>query len=299
MELPGWIDFTLLEVGKWELNLGMVLRSILVIVVARSLIWLINLLFLNRYFKKHKFDLGRKFAIRQIITYIIYTITVVLVLQELGFKPSVLLASSAALLVGIGLGLQQTFNDMVCGLILAIEGTVEVGDIVVIGDVVGYVKKIGFRVSRIITRDDVVIIVPNSKLITDNVINWSHNEQPNRFSISISIPYDADLPLVSKLLIEATKDQEKVLTDPGPRVQLVSFGAYALEIELYFWSWELFRIEQIKSKIRFRILDLFREHQVNIAFPQQEITVLNKKSGREFDEKIYNSTVDFSSDRPL
>ena len=268
--------------GDHTLHLGQVLWALIILVVARLLIVLISRTILKRFFKKRKVDIGRQYAIITFLKYIIYTIAILWAMQALGIKFSVLLGGAAALLVGIGLGLQQTFNDLVSGIILLSEGTVEVGDIVSVDGIIGTVKSIGFRTSKVETRDEISIIIPNSKLVVDNVVNWSHNEAPTRFQVSIGVAYSSDVELVTNLLLQAAKDHKDVLEKPEPKVMFKDFGASSLNFQLHIFSNEYLRIDFVKSEIRYKIMELFRKHNIEIPFPQQDVWVRNAS---EFSKK--------------
>ncbi|MEM6321728.1 MAG: mechanosensitive ion channel domain-containing protein, partial [Bacteroidota bacterium] len=187
---------------------------------------------MNRYFKKNQVDAGRKFAFTQFTKYIIYTVAILMALEALGIKLSVLWGGAAALLVGIGLGLQQTFNDLVSGLILLIEGSVEVGDIIQVDGLIGKVESINIRTSQIGTRDNVSILVPNSKLVGENAINWSHTPTPARFQIRVGVSYNSDVDLVTSLLLKAAETHPKVLKTPTPTVQFIDFGSSSLDFDI-------------------------------------------------------------------
>ena len=156
-------------------------------------------------------------------------------------------------MVGIGLGLQQTFNDMISGLILLIEGTVDVDDIVEVNSIVGKVTSIGLRTSKVQTRDRIAILVPNSKLVGDNAINWSHNRHPIRFSVNVGVAYSSDVELVTKLILQAAANHDKVLKEPVHQIQFVDFGSSSLDFVLHFFSNEQMGVEFVKSDLRYNI----------------------------------------------
>ena len=254
--------------------------AILVLILARVLVFLINQVILRRYFGRKKIDIGRQFTITRLIMYVLYTLGILLALETVGVKISVLWAGSAALLVGIGLGLQQTFNDLVSGLIILGEGTVEVGDIVVVDGLVGKVQKIGLRTSMVETRDEFSIIIPNSKLVVDNVTNWSHNETPTRFQVDIGVAYASDPRTVENILLETASEHPQVLPDPFPKVEFQDFGDSSLNFRLHFWSYEFFRSEFVKSDIRFAIMEKFAANDIEIPFPQRDIWLRNDLEGK-------------------
>lgn len=262
-----------IKIGDYNLNLFMLLSATIILVGSKVLIDAIDKLFFKKIFVKRGIDIGRQFAVRAFFKYVIYTIAILWALHVIGIQLSLLWGGAAALLVGIGLGLQQTFNDLISGIILLLEGTVEVGDIVSVDGLIGKVIKIGIRTSKVETRNDITIIIPNSKLVVDNVINWSHNNNPDRFQISIGVAYSSDVQLVSSLLIQAAQNHDKVLKHPTPKVMFKDFGSSSLDFDLHFYSMEFFRIELVKSDIRFKIIELFRQHDIEIPFPQNDVWV--------------------------
>ncbi|MEM0993681.1 MAG: mechanosensitive ion channel domain-containing protein [Bacteroidota bacterium] len=201
--------------------------------------------------------------------------TVLIALESIGIQLSVLWGGAAALMVGIGLGLQQTFNDVISGLILLVEGTIEVDDVVEVDGFVGKVKSIGLRTSKVETRNRISILVPNSKLVGENTINWTHNQHPIRFQVSVGVAYASDVELVTQLLLEAAHGHSSVLKEPEPMVQFLDFGNSSLDFILHFFSYEQMSIEIVKSDLRYRITRLFREHDVEIPFPQQDLWLRN------------------------
>ncbi|MBI5916162.1 MAG: mechanosensitive ion channel [Bacteroidetes bacterium] len=262
------------QIGKFKLTVADILAAILILAVAKVSIWFLNQVMLGRYFRRKQVDLGRQAALRQFLGYIIWVLAVFAILETFGIS-SMIWASSAALLVGIGLGLQDTFKDLISGIVILVEGTVEVGDIVELDGTVARVNEIGLRTSKMETRDRVSILVPNSKLVVDKVTNWSHNESPTRFNIMVGVAYGSDLKLVGNLLIQAAKKHPKVLKDPVPLVQFKNFGDSSLEFELLFFTEEFFRIENVKSDIRLTIDRLFRENKVQVPFPQRDLWLRN------------------------
>jgi small-conductance mechanosensitive channel len=117
------------------------------------------------------------------------------------------------------------------------------------------------------------VIVPNSKLVGEYVINWSHFRERSRFKVPVGVAYGSDVELVRKLLLESLDGCEKILHRPKPFVRFAGFGDSSLDFELHFWSRELMRIENVKSDIRFEIYRLFAEHSIQIPFPQRDVWI--------------------------
>jgi small-conductance mechanosensitive channel len=259
--------------GKDEMdfNISRILSAILILLIARFIVWMIKRIVLGRYYAIKRVEPSTQFAINQLFSYFIFVIAVFVALENLGIQMTLIWGGAAALLVGIGLGLQQTFNDLISGIILLFERTVEVGAVVEINGTVGKVRKIGLRTSIVETRDNQAIIVPNSKLIVDIVNNWNHNDEKVRFAINIGVAYGTDTDLVRRLLIDCALAHPKVLAEPAPFVRFINFGDSALQLELHFWSQDLMPIENVLSDIRYDINRTFRENGIAFPFPQRDV----------------------------
>ncbi len=271
------IDFTLYtrQFGEKivQFKLSNIIYAVLLIFLARLVVWaIINLFFFNIY-TKQKINIGSQFAVNQLVKYVVYLIAIIMALNVLGIDMSLVLGGAAALLVGIGLGLQQTFNDVISGLVILFERSVSVGDVLEFDSTVGIVKRIGIRASTIETRGNTSIVVPNHMLVNEKVINWNHFSDKVRFKIDIGVAYGSDTELVKKLLLESVLSNPYVEKFPASFVRFQNFGDFALEFSLYFFSRNLLVIEDVKSDIRLEIDKLFRQNSISIPFPQSEIHI--------------------------
>ena len=278
LPLPTVMGYELWRFGEGELapsfQISNIVYAILLYILGKTLVWVV-LELLNQYFNREKTDKGARYAINQIAQYVIYTAITLSILDALGFELSVLWAGAAALLVGFGLGLQQLFNDLVSGILIMIEGSVQVGDVVEVDNFVGTVLTIGIRASKIRTRDNIAVIVPNSHLVMEGVVNWSHISNKKRFSVSVGVAYGSNTELVKTLLKDVALRHEKILDFPDPFIRFVNFGDSSLDFELHFWTYNLEGIQDILSDLRFAIDASFRENKVEIPFPQRDLWVRN------------------------
>ncbi|MBT7620006.1 MAG: mechanosensitive ion channel [Flavobacteriales bacterium] len=248
---------------------------IAIIIITKLVLWIISKALFNKK-KLHKLDEGSAFALFQIIKYLIWIIAITLMLESLGIKVTFLLAGSAALLVGVGLGLQQTFNDMLSGIILLFEHSVKVGDILEIdGDRV-IIQEIGLRTSKGMNVRQIVVIIPNSLITTNKVINWSHQTQKTLFKIDIGVAYSSDVDLVIKTLEESAIVHLEFSECEFKEVRFVNFGNSSIDFELFFYSKNIFTIEKVKSDIRKIIYRKFNEHKITIPFPQMDLHVKSR-----------------------
>jgi small-conductance mechanosensitive channel len=273
MTLKDVLNISLIETERLAITISDILIVVLIIVITKTIIELLKRLF-RKQAARENLDVGKSHAILQLLKYILWITAIVVCLDIIGINITIFLAGSAALLVGLGLGLQHVFQDFIAGIILLFEGSIKVGDVVEIeGTTVGRVKEISLRTSKIETRNNIIMIIPNSKFITDNVINWSHIEKRSRFSISVGVAYGSDVELVRDVLIECANQHHEVSKKPQPFVKFENFGESSLDFELYFWTSNNFGVEIIKSDIRFMIDKKFRENGIQIPFPQRDIHV--------------------------
>src|SRR5690606_28051204 len=133
------------------------------------------------------------------------------------------------------LGIQNLFSDYISGIVILIDNSVKIGDVIEINGTVGTVKEIHLRTSLLLTRDDKYIIIPNTDLTRNELINWTHNEYASRFDVSVGVDYNAEVNLVTRLLLEAAAQDEQILDKPEPFVRLNEFGDSALTFAVYFW----------------------------------------------------------------
>jgi small-conductance mechanosensitive channel len=273
--IKDFFEQELFMIGDWELRIINIVWVVLIFLITRTLLWLFKK-YLQRQERVNQIDSGKSYAVHQVVAYIAYIIAIISAVDSLGFQITVLLASSTALLVGLGLGLQDLFKDMVAGFIILFERTVTAGDVVEITGIVGEVKEVGLRTTSLLTREEIILIVPNSKLTAENVVNWSQNKKTTRFKIEVGVAYGSDTRLVEKILVQAAMKSSDVLNKPEPIIVFSDFGESSLNFSLHFFSKNLFRIERTKSDIRFEIDRLFRENEISIPFPQRDIWFKNQ-----------------------
>lgn len=220
-----------------------------------------------------QFDGGRGHSVFLFINYIVWVISIAACLQAIGIQLTLFLAGSAALLVGLGLGIQQIFNDIVSGMFLLFEGNVEIGDVMEVDGMICKVMEIKLRTSKVKTRDDIMVIVPNHKFINEKVINWSHQHKITRFRVAIGVSYKSDPDHVCEVLLGVMNDNKDIVksTEKTPIVRLVGFGDSSLDFEMLFYSSDTFGIENILSDMRLEAFRRFKTAGVEIPFPQRDM----------------------------
>lgn len=272
-----FLNYALVSTKNLTINIYHLLLILAIIFVMILVLRIVKRVFKRRV-KEGKIDQGSATSIYQIIKYITWVAIIAFCLESIGLKLTLLIASSAALLVGFGLGIQQIFNDVASGIVLLFERNIKVNDIIELEEgIVGRISQIGFRTSKLITRDNISLIVPNSKLVNDNVINWSLNDELTRFHVEIGVAYGSKIDLVEKTLKEVAMNHPDISKIKEPFVHFVDFGESSLDFKLHFWTEKNFVVEFIKSDLRFAINREFKKNNIVIPFPQRDLHIKSKE----------------------
>jgi len=218
-------------------------------------------------------------SVFKFIKYLAYVIVVFAVLSFSGVNVTPFLAASAALLVGVGLALQELFQDVLGGIFIMLDKSLQAGDIIEVEGKVGRVVDIRLRTTRAVTRDDKIVIIPNHKFISDTVFNYTQNHKQTRETVSVGVAYGSDTALVKALLLKSLEKDSRILSRPKPFVLFEDFGDSALIFSVNFFVSDSFTDPVVKSDIRFRIDELFRKNNISIPFPQRDVHLYTKPSG--------------------
>jgi small-conductance mechanosensitive channel len=272
-----FLDFKLIDTDKFDVSLYDIIALVFIFIMAKMVLKIVKINIRRKFRAKNDYNKATEFVYIQIAKYIIYLFAIIFALKAVEIDITILLTGSAALLVGIGLGLQDVFKDMFSGLVLLFEGNVRVGDIVEISNggksepIVAKILKINVRTTQIETREGNVLIIPNAKLTQEYVENWSHGSELSRFTIPVTVEYGSDTEVIIRLLKQAAFAHPKVRKTDPVFVRLADFGNNGLDLELIFWADQSWDINNYKSEIRFEIDRLFREHKVAIPYPQRTV----------------------------
>lgn len=266
------------HIGQGEntihLTIGIVLLLIFSIFIASFLLKGIRLFFTR---KLDEIDKNKFLSVFKFINYVTFIIVFFVILSLTGINITPFLAASAALLVGLGLALQELFQDIIGGILIIFDKSLMVGDVVEVEDKVGKVVEIKLRTTRAVTRDDKIIIIPNHKFISNSVYNYTQNGKTTREYVQVGVAYGSDTEKVTELLLQSVTSQTGVLKKPKPFVAFEDFGDSALVFSVYFYINKSFEVPILKSNVRYSIDKLFRENQITIPFPQRDVHLFQSK----------------------
>ncbi|AXT19368.1 mechanosensitive ion channel protein MscS [Flavobacteriaceae bacterium AU392] len=221
-------------------------------------------------------DKNRFKTVFTFLKYIIFSVVIISTLDSSGVKITALLAASTALFVGIGLGMQKLFQDIISGVFILLDKTVTVNDIIEIDKKVGKVTEVNLRTTKAITNDDKILVIPNHKFLNETLYNWTQNNVTTREFVSVGVAYGTDVDFVKALLLGIAVQEKAILNEPEPNVFFEDFGESSLNFRLYFYISDSFNVPLIKSDLRYKIYNTFKENNIEIPFPQRDVHLYNK-----------------------
>jgi len=234
MNFDKLINYQLLKTENTEITVWSVIIVILFFLATFISLKIIRSFF-RRFIRKQEAERRSYWSVYLILRYVVWLVVIVLMLETSGVKVSILLAGITALLVGVGFGIQQLFSDFASGIVLIFERNLQINDIIELDDgTVGKVLHIGLRTSKLKTRDDVILVVPNSKFVNDTIINWSQMDYNTRFSVKVGVAYGSDTKLVTRILLGCASKIKSISAQPKPFVRFSDFGDSSLDFEVFF-----------------------------------------------------------------
>jgi small-conductance mechanosensitive channel len=268
----------LISLGGQPVSLRLILLLTLYAVILGFLARWFRKLLRDRLLVGLRIDEGNRGAIASILSYSLAVILFLLLLQSSGFSLYSLAVPAGALGVGVGLGLQNITKNFVSGTSLLVERKIRVGDFVEFGDRAGHVKEIALRATVIRTLDGANVVVPNSELVEQAVINWHYDNLAARLHIPVGVAYGSDPLLVTETLLNAAYAEPAVLSDPPPSVLFTGFGDSALNFELRVWVHGYELEPDLRSSLNYNIEYHLRQQHIAIPFPQQDLWLRNPES---------------------
>lgn len=267
------VNHPFLHLGDTPVSLMTLAQVLIVVCLAVVAARLVRSTLLGRILGRTRLDPGQQYALARVAGYLVTATGLLIGLETIGLELTSLTVMVGALGVGIGFGLQNIVNNFVSGLILLFERPFQIGHRVDVGGTTGQVTDIGARSTTIITNDNIAIVVPNSKFIQEEVINWSlSGDRRVRFRLPVGVGYGSEPREVERVLLEVAAGNPDTLKDPPPAVVFMGFGESSIDFELRVWTSTLFdRPNTLKSALYFSIWDRFKALHIEIPFPQRDV----------------------------
>ena len=264
---------TLFTAGGTDIKLNQIIIALLTAIIGLWLAKLFTGSISARLVRVGKVSETVAYTIGKIIYYVAAAVVMLIAMQVAGIPTTVFTVLGGALAIGVGFGAQNLFNNLISGIIILTEKPIRRKDIVVIDDMEGQVAEIGNRRTRIRTAEGIDVLVPNSKFLENNVINWTLFDARVRGHVDVGVAYGSPVEKVRDLLCEAATAHDKIDNTPPPAVLFTAFGDNTLNFSVYFWCEVTRPLDRrlIESDLRFAIDKLFHENKITIAFPQRDV----------------------------
>jgi small-conductance mechanosensitive channel len=266
------------SVGNVRLSVYSILAGLIVVAAMLLIARYGSRLACRMFARITRLDPTQKLLGEKLITIAIWVVAFLVGIDLLGINLTALTVFSGAFGLAVGFGLQKTFGNLIAGIILLMDRSIKPGDVIAVNDgitnTVGQVKKIGIRAVSITTRDKKEYLIPNEILMTSQVENWSYSSRDVRMKVPVGVAYGTDIELAERLMVQAAKEVKRVLNVPPPTVWLSAFGDNAVEFEIQFWIKDPEEgLGNVRSDVLKRLWHLFKEHGVEIPYPQRDIRV--------------------------
>ncbi len=272
--IESWWHYKIFTIQDIPLTLGNIILGILLLLLARRLASITSNIIIKRL-KNVIDDRSALSTYSILVNAATLVVFVVIALTVAGIPLSIFTVIGGALAIGIGFGSQNVVNNFISGLILMAEKPIKIGDIVEVGSTVGTVTEIGVRATCIRTMENKIWILPNSKFLEEAVLNWTNNDHVVRTEVTVGVAYGSNTELIKTISIDIMSSMPFVEKSPKPKVIFDDFGDNSLVFKLVFWAdnSKIDTFQECRSDVRFAIDKAFREHKIEISFPQRDLHI--------------------------
>lgn len=264
-------DFVLFKIQDVGITISHMAVAVVVILMSLVVSKIIRTLLRNQVLKKLNIDEGLEYTLLRFIHFLVLFVGIYIGLTTVNIPLGAILGLFAVIGVGIGFGLQNLTSNFISGIILLLERPVKIGDRLEICGVWGDVRQINLRTTLIETPDGISVIVPNSKLLENELINYSYGNPTLRLQVPVGIAYGSDCQKAAEILVQVALDNKRVLTEPKPKAWFREFGDSSLNFMLLFWIPNAAEKYDVISEINYAIDVGFRRNGIEIPFPQRDL----------------------------
>ena len=270
-----------IPIGQTRLSVTGIAVAVAVVVASTLFARYLRVVLRNKVLPALQLPVNAEFLFLRLVQLIVIAFGVLVAVNLIGFNMNSVLVALGGLSIGIGFGLQNIASNFVSGVIMVFERPIKIDDRVTVGGTYGVVKAINMRSTVVTTPEDIDIIIPNSKFISETVTNLTHDNARTRIKVPVGVSYDSDEDLVKKVLLEVANSHPEIIKEMNPDlpdvvppfVRFIRFGDSSLDFEILAWIPNVMHRLEIISDLHFMIRKKFREHGIVIAFPQRDVHV--------------------------
>lgn len=276
--VPTFWDYTLFNVDKNPITVGVLFSGIFFVIVGYVAIRLFVSQFDKRVLSRFDIETPHRYTIKVFLFYFLITFLFLFTLYFLKVPLTVFTVVGGAVALGIGFGIKNIMNNLICGMVIVTEHPIKIGDLIEVDKLIGVVEHIGFRATSVRSLENTHILIPNSLILENSILNWTLSDKVIRSELAVGVQYGSPVEKVRDILLKAANDNKQILTynkDQMPRVFFEDFGDSALVFRLSYWIAvsSPFDIKQVASDLRFAINQLFKEGGITIPFSQRDLHI--------------------------
>ena len=268
-----------IPIGQTRLSVTSIAVAVAVVLASTLLARYLRVVMRDKVLPPFQLPVNAEFLFLRFVQLITIAFGVLVAVNLIGFNMNSVLVALGGLSIGIGFGLQNIASNFVSGVIMVFERPIKIDDRVTVGGTYGIVKAINMRSTVVTTPEDIDIIIPNSKFISETVTNLTHDNTRTRIKVSVGVSYESDEDLVKKVLLEVANSHPDIIKEMNPDlpdvvppfVRFIRFGDSSLDFEILAWVPNVMHRLEIISDLHFMIRKKFREHGIVIAFPQRDV----------------------------
>jgi small-conductance mechanosensitive channel len=280
------LDAFALEIGDWRISAFDVLFAVGTVLVVLAFAFLATRFSRSALRQLMPHDNVQRVLAEKVATILIWVATFLIGVDLLGIDLTALTVFSGAFGLAIGFGLQKTLGNLIAGIILLLDKSIKPGDVIAITDgsgqhTFGQIRRIGIRAVSITTRDEREYLIPNENLMVNQVENWSYSSKNVRVQVPVGVSYKADMQLAERLMLEAASRARRVLASPAPSVWWTAFGENSVDFTIHCWINDPEEgVGNVRSEVLRNLWGLFKEHGIEIPFPQRDINLRDTAEAR-------------------
>ena len=270
METLRYLEHPLFKIGEQTITLISVIIFVIVLLTVIIFSRILKRLLVKKIFPRYEISPGNSKSLSSIISYFIIVLGFLVALNTAGINISLLFAGGAAVMIGIGFGLQNIANNFISGIIILFERPIKEGDFIEFGGRMGTVEKISARSTKVKTPSGITMIIPNSFFIEKEVINRSYVEK-SQIDIPLTVSHDADIEKVKNILLKLAVENELVLNEFPASVSFFEITELGILVKLWVWIKDPDMVAPIRSQINYRIIQEFRKEGISFPVPQRMV----------------------------
>jgi small-conductance mechanosensitive channel len=274
------LSFPVFQVGQKAITCWIILKAVLILLAFLYASRLVQAYLDFKIYPALGIDTGLGYALNTTLKYLVLLAGFLVALNVVGIDLRFLLVFAGAIGIGIGFGLQGMAANIISGFTIIFGGKIRKGDWIEVGTTLGVVTDIYLRATKVRTRDNIEYLIPNAKLISETIVNYSLSSPMIRIELPVGVSYSADPQVVKRILEAAAAREPLVEKYQPPAARFTEYGDSSINFELLFWiNVQKTARRKVRSALYFAIFEELQTAGIEIPFPQRDLHIRSKVAG--------------------